>query len=335
MVAVIGGAAGTVAASAAAADSAASVARGGAAAAGGRDGAAAFGTGAGRPAADRARCRRDRRLRCSRRYRRRSPSSASCSDRWPTAFAGARRPSGILYGFARHEMTHDSSRLLHRSAPALGAAHRSAGGQREIRRPAAVGVGRAVDRGLRRGRRRRRRRRLWPTGWTGRAGTIDLPPGRYDTVLPPTAVADFMLPLAWSAGARPAHEGRSAFSAPGGGTRLGERLTDRRFTLFSDPAAAGSGVHAVRRHRPFRGRGLGFRQRRTDRPARPADRRGDRQPAAHPGLGRRVRRAVHPVTDNLLLTGGETGPHHRRSGRRRRSGVCWSPRSGTCARSTR
>ena len=73
--------------------------------------------------------------------------------------------------------------------------------------------------------------------WARRS--IDLPPGRYDTVLPPTAVADFLIYLAWSAGARPAHEGRSAFSAPGGGTRLGERLTDRPFTLFSDPRAVG------------------------------------------------------------------------------------------------
>jgi len=69
--------------------------------------------------------------------------------------------------------------------------------------------------------------------------TIDLPPGRYRTVLPPTAVADLMINLAWSAGAREAHEGRSAFAAPGGGTRSGERLTDRPLTLFSDPAAVG------------------------------------------------------------------------------------------------
>jgi predicted Zn-dependent protease len=37
---------------------------------------------------------------------------------------------------------------------------------------------------------------------------------------------------------RPAHEGRSAFAAPGngvGGTRLGERLTKLPLTLFSDP----------------------------------------------------------------------------------------------------
>ena len=67
---------------------------------------------------------------------------------------------------------------------------------------------------------------------------IDLAPGRYDTVLPPTSVADFMIYLAWSAGARPAYEGRSAFAAPGG-TRIGERLTDRPLNLYGDPAEPG------------------------------------------------------------------------------------------------
>jgi predicted Zn-dependent protease len=68
--------------------------------------------------------------------------------------------------------------------------------------------------------------------WAARR--VELPPGHYDTVLPPTSVADFMIYLAWSAGARPAHEGRSAFSVRGG-TRTGERLTDRALTLYGDP----------------------------------------------------------------------------------------------------
>jgi predicted Zn-dependent protease len=73
-------------------------------------------------------------------------------------------------------------------------------------------------------------------GWAAR--TVDLPPGHYDTVLPPTSVADFMIYLAWSAGARPAHEGRSAFSVRGG-TRAGERLTERALTLYGDPTEYG------------------------------------------------------------------------------------------------
>ncbi len=43
----------------------------------------------------------------------------------------------------------------------------------------------------------------------------------------------------WSAGARTAHEGRSVFGRPGGGTRVGERLTQLPLTLSSDPAATG------------------------------------------------------------------------------------------------
>jgi predicted Zn-dependent protease len=48
-----------------------------------------------------------------------------------------------------------------------------------------------------------------------------------------------MIYLYWSAGARDAYEGRTVFSKPGGGTRVGERLTDVRVTLRSDPLAAG------------------------------------------------------------------------------------------------
>ncbi len=66
---------------------------------------------------------------------------------------------------------------------------------------------------------------------------IDLPPGRYDTVLPPTAVADLMIYLYWSAGARDAHDGRTVFSKAGGGTRVGDTLTSSDITLRSDPTA--------------------------------------------------------------------------------------------------
>lgn len=74
-------------------------------------------------------------------------------------------------------------------------------------------------------------------GWGARR--VELPPGRYETVLPPSAVADLMVSLYWASEARDAHEGRSAFSRPGGGTRVGEALSDRPFTLRSDPSAAG------------------------------------------------------------------------------------------------
>jgi predicted Zn-dependent protease len=74
-------------------------------------------------------------------------------------------------------------------------------------------------------------------GWHAR--TVDLPPGRYETIMPPGAVADLMIYAYWTAGARPAEEGRSVFSGKEGGTRIGERLSDLPITLASDPAEPG------------------------------------------------------------------------------------------------
>ena len=71
-------------------------------------------------------------------------------------------------------------------------------------------------------------------GWA--ANKVELAPGRYETILPPTAVADLMIDLYWSAGGREAHDGRTVFSRPGGGTRVGEKLGEA-VTLRSDPAA--------------------------------------------------------------------------------------------------
>ena len=69
--------------------------------------------------------------------------------------------------------------------------------------------------------------------------TVDLPAGRYETLMPPSTVADMMIYLGWSMEGRGAQEGRTALSAPGGGTRVGERLTNLPLTLYSDPHAAG------------------------------------------------------------------------------------------------
>jgi predicted Zn-dependent protease len=74
-------------------------------------------------------------------------------------------------------------------------------------------------------------------GWADRRAELE--PGRYDTLLPATAVADLMIDLYWSAEGRDAHDGRSVFSRAGGGTKVGERLTDAALTLRSDPGAAG------------------------------------------------------------------------------------------------
>ncbi|GAA2714997.1 metallopeptidase TldD-related protein [Micromonospora olivasterospora] len=80
-------------------------------------------------------------------------------------------------------------------------------------------------------------------GLAGRLGTarrrLPLPPGRYEVLLPPACVADLMLHLYLNAGAADAADGRTVFSAPGGGTRVGQRLAAAPLTLRSDPAEPG------------------------------------------------------------------------------------------------
>jgi predicted Zn-dependent protease len=68
---------------------------------------------------------------------------------------------------------------------------------------------------------------------------VELPAGRYETLLPPSAVADLMTYMYWSAGARDAHDGRTVFSRPGGGTKVGETLSDVPVRVYSEPAAEG------------------------------------------------------------------------------------------------
>ncbi|NUT46269.1 MAG: hypothetical protein HOV94_02960 [Saccharothrix sp.] len=70
---------------------------------------------------------------------------------------------------------------------------------------------------------------------------VDLDPGRYDVILAPSCVADLMTHLHLAADLDDALQGGTVFSAPGGGTRLGERLTEAPLTLASDPAAPGLG----------------------------------------------------------------------------------------------
>ena len=68
---------------------------------------------------------------------------------------------------------------------------------------------------------------------------LELPAGRYEALLPPTAVSDMLIYLYWSAGARDAAEGRTVFSKQGGGTRVGEQLAAQPLDLFSDPGYPG------------------------------------------------------------------------------------------------
>ncbi|WP_104522743.1 metallopeptidase TldD-related protein [Blastococcus atacamensis] len=68
---------------------------------------------------------------------------------------------------------------------------------------------------------------------------VDLPAGRYETLLPPSAVSDLMIYLYWTMEARDADEGRNVFARPGGGNRIGDRLTQLPLTLRSDPRHPG------------------------------------------------------------------------------------------------
>ncbi|MEU6758038.1 metallopeptidase TldD-related protein [Streptomyces sp. NPDC046685] len=154
------------------------------------------------------------------------------------AFARARAGGRELYGFANHELvstyvgTSTGLRLRHdqpKGTLELNAKspdrQRSAWAGRSTRDfkdvdPTALDAELAV--------------RL---GWAERR--IELPAGRYETLLPPTAVADLLIYQMWSAAARDAVEGRTVFSKPGGGTRLGEKLSELPLTLRSDPNAPG------------------------------------------------------------------------------------------------
>ncbi|MCF7551997.1 metallopeptidase TldD-related protein [Pseudonocardia sp. WMMC193] len=70
--------------------------------------------------------------------------------------------------------------------------------------------------------------------WSSRK--VSLEPGRYETLMPPSAVSDMLVYLGWSMEGRAAQEGHSAFT---GRAAVGERLTDLPLTLYSDPAEPG------------------------------------------------------------------------------------------------
>ena len=70
------------------------------------------------------------------------------------------------------------------------------------------------------------------------AKRIEIPAGRYDTVMPSGSVGDILTYLLWSAAARDAYEGRSVFSRTDGSsakTRIGEKLSNQATNLYSDP----------------------------------------------------------------------------------------------------
>ncbi|WP_030684225.1 TldD/PmbA family protein [Streptomyces sp. NRRL B-1347] len=168
-------------------------------------------------------------------------SSAVFADFAPAlgeAFARARAGGRELYGFANHELT--TSYLG--TSTGLRLRHDQPSGTLELNakspdRTRSAWAGRAtrdfkdvdpaaLDEEL--------AQRL---AWAQRR--VELPAGRYETLLPPTAVADLLIYQLWSSAARDAAEGRTVFSKPGGGTRVGERLAPLPLTLRSDPNEPG------------------------------------------------------------------------------------------------
>ncbi|MBX9425997.1 MULTISPECIES: metallopeptidase TldD-related protein [Streptomyces] len=168
-------------------------------------------------------------------------SSAVFTDFAPAlgeAFARARAGGRELYGFANHELT--SSYVG--TSTGLRLRHDQPNGTLELNakspdRSRSAWAGRstrdfkdvdpaALDAEL-----------ATRLGWAERR--IELPAGRYETLLPPTAVADLLIYQLWSSTARDAVEGRTVFSKPGGGTRLGETLSPLPLTLRSDPNEPG------------------------------------------------------------------------------------------------
>ena len=64
---------------------------------------------------------------------------------------------------------------------------------------------------------------------------VAVEPGRYVTILEPTAVGNLVQMITGAMQARGADEGRSFFSKPDGGNKLGMKVVDERVTLLTDP----------------------------------------------------------------------------------------------------
>ena len=159
---------------------------------------------------------------------------ARFADELGAAFAAAARTDRLLFGFAEHTATStfvaSSTGLRRRFDQPSGRLElnaksadyrRSAWDGVHTRDFSEVDIGTLTD-GL--------HTRL---DWA--ATTHDLAPGRYETILPPSAVADLMLDAYWTASARDAEEGRNVYGRSGGQTRIGEQLCELPLTLRSDP----------------------------------------------------------------------------------------------------
>jgi predicted Zn-dependent protease len=154
------------------------------------------------------------------------------------AFGEARDRGDLLFGFAEHQLetiylgTSTGLRLRHDQptgrvelngkSPDFSRSVWAGRGTRDFRDVSVADLAADVQRKM---------------AWSQRR--VELPAGRYETLLPPSAVSDLMIYLYWTMEARDADEGRNVFARPGGGNRIGERLAALPLTLRSDPEAAG------------------------------------------------------------------------------------------------
>ena len=191
------------------------------------------------------------------------PTSASTTrSRRPSARRSARPTAEdrLLYGFVNHDVATTYLGSSPRPPPAARAADRALRLHRQghLSSPAAPGPGARPATSATSTPRRWPRRS--PSASPGPQRRIDLPAGRYDTILPPSSVADLMIDAYWGAGARVAHEGESVYSraaaAPGSATR-----SPPRASASSPTRPTRARVRPVRHRRRVRQHRLGLRQR--------------------------------------------------------------------------
>lgn len=156
----------------------------------------------------------------------------------PAAFDRARSRGHVLAGFATHQLSTvylgSSTGLRARHEQPTGTVElvaRSADGSRSTWAGSGTSWFDDVDLASMHERLEHR------LGWAERR--VELPEGRYETILPPDATADLMIFLYDFLSGRDAEDGRSVFSAPGGRTRLGETIASSPFELRSDPDEPG------------------------------------------------------------------------------------------------
>ncbi len=154
------------------------------------------------------------------------------------AFDRARHGHHVLAGFAEHRQTtgylgtSTGVRLAH--AQPQGALHlvaRSEDGADSTW--AGTGTTDFTDVSVEQLERRLQDRLAWS------ARRMERPAGRYEVLLPPEAVGDLMVGLAYELSGRNAEDGRTVFSLPGGATRVGEQLATVPFDLRGDPGRPG------------------------------------------------------------------------------------------------